>query len=81
MEYQGLATGKERGDDLKGRVFCCCSNQCKQSALDMGQKCILLSLVKAMNFIDKEDCSCLLCLHLFRFVDNSANILYPGKNG
>jgi len=49
------ATGEQRGNDLKGWVFCCCPDQANGAALHVRKKSILLRLVEAVDFIDKKN--------------------------
>ena len=49
------AAGEERGDDLKGGILGGCADEADGPALDVGEKCILLGLVEAVNFIDEEN--------------------------
>ena len=55
LQHVDAAAGEQRGDDLEGRIFGGCSDQPNCSALHVGQECILLCLVEAMDFIDEQD--------------------------
>ncbi len=49
------ATGEQGRDYFKGRVLRGGPDQTDGAALDIGEKCILLGLVEAVNLIDKEN--------------------------
>ena len=60
VESENLATGEEGGDNLKGGIFRSGADKGDGAILDIGQNGILLSLVEAVNLIDKEDSSSLV---------------------
>ena len=53
MEYIHQASGKERGDDFKRRVFGGRADQCDDTVLDAVQERVLLRLVEAVDLVYK----------------------------
>ena len=51
LEDKDLTTGKQRSDNLEGRVLGSCSDQDENALLHGSQQCILLSLVETVDFI------------------------------
>ena len=55
LEHVDAAAREQRGDDFEGRILGGRADQADGAALDVGQKCVLLGLVEAVNLIDEED--------------------------
>jgi len=55
LEHVNAAAREQRGDDFEGRILSSCADEADGSALDVGQKRVLLCLVEAVNLIDEED--------------------------
>ena len=55
LEHVDAAAREQRGDDFKRGIFGGCADEADGAALDVGQECVLLGLVEAVNLIDEED--------------------------
>ena len=55
LEDVNAAAGEQSADDFKGRIFGSGADEADGAALDVGQECVLLSFVEAMDFVDEED--------------------------
>ena len=49
------AAGEQRGVDLEGGILGGGADEADAAALDVGQECVLLGLVEAMDLVDEED--------------------------
>ena len=55
FQHIDAAAREQRRDDLEGGILGGRADQPDGAALDVGQKCVLLRLVEAVNLIDEED--------------------------
>jgi hypothetical protein len=55
IEHVDLSSGEQRRDDLERRIFRRRANEQNVTRLDIRQKCVLLSLVEAVHFIDENN--------------------------
>ncbi len=77
LQHKHLAPGKQSGVDLKRRIFRCRADQDDAALLYKGKESILLSLIKAMDFIDEKN---RLLAHLavqLRFIHDFFDFLNP----
>ena len=82
LKHQHPGSGQERRDDLKRRIFGGGAQQDDQALLDVGQKCVLLGLVEAVDFIHKQDGrGAVLELLVASLVKDLTQLLDPRQHG
>ena len=81
LKDKHLASGQQRGIDLKGGIFRGGPDENDASLLHKGQKSILLGLVETMNLIHKNNGPPSGKAHLFRLHHHLADFLNAAGNG
>ena len=55
LQHIHAAAREQRGDDFEGRIFGGRADEPDGAAFHVGEKCILLGLVEAVNLVDEQD--------------------------
>lgn len=75
-------TRQQGCDDLEGGVFRRCADEGDETAFDVREKGVLLSLVETVDLVDEQDGSSTVEFPLGpRFLDDGSDLFEAGKNG
>ena len=81
VQHKHLASGQQRRVQLKRRILGGGADQNNRAVFHIGQKTVLLRLVKTMDFVDKQQRALPLCRPaILRILKNPLQIGHAGKN-
>ena len=81
VKDEDFAPGQQRAVDLEGGIFGRGAHENDRALLDKGEERVLLRLVEAMDFVDKEDRALSIRAVAIRLLHDGANLSDPARDG